>query len=200
MEITTPMLVDDTDFGLTSKEANRDFLENTLRKKPSIKKVGSIKLLKKDTVLPVYQSGGDSDEGYYWSDNQDQIVWLVKFRKWRRNWFPGADKKVLTQVALWRDDTPLLPTDFASKMFFRFILKRHKVVMSDNKEHTDRGMRFWKRRLTEALQKGYKVFFVDLNTQQSDEISSYDQMDLFFQKAWGKERSKMNFRWIIAEK
>lgn len=196
METATPMLMDDTDFGLTSKEANRNFLENTLRKKSSAKKVGSIKLLKKDTVLPVYQTGGDSDEGYYWSEYEDQIVWLVKYHKWRRNWFPGPEHKLLTQVALWRDDTPLLPVDFASKMFFGFILKKHEVVMSD-KEQTSRGARFWKRRLTEALQKGLQVAFVDLNSQKYEVISSVEDLAKYFDKAWSRDRAKMNFRWII---
>lgn len=196
METATPMLMDDTDFGLTSKEANRNFLENTLRKKSSAKKVGSIKLLKKDTVLPVYQTGGDSDEGYYWAEHENSIVWLVKYRKWRRNWFPDGSK-LLTQVALWRDDeTALLPHDFAAKMFFGFILKRHGMVMSD-KEQTERGARFWKRRLVEALEKGLHVAFVDLSNQQLQFVKTPEVMNDLFKEAWSRDRANMNFRWII---
>jgi hypothetical protein len=188
--------IEDTDFGLTSEEKNSKFLEK-LRSKPSIKQVGKAKLVKKGVEVPLYNSGADGDNGYYWAEYEDKLLWLVKYRIIKKPWLPEeANHRSVSQVALWRDDGILLPSSFTSKMFFGFVLRRHKAVLSD-KEQTEAGKRFWLRRLSEAAERNYKVALVNFNTQQVVRITSPDDLEEKVKEAWGTHKRYQAFRWLI---
>lgn len=190
--LAIPQQVDDTDFGLSNLEPNAAFLKK-LHQKTSLKKVSTVTVVSKKVVLPVYKTGDSEDNGYYWVEYEGQILWLVKFKLFRRDWLPVP---AVSQVALWRDDSMFLPSAFTKKMFFDFVLKRHKAVLSD-KEQTPAGERFWKRRLREALDKRLNIAFVNFNDQTLKQIESLEELNELGSLAWGRDRSKQNFRWII---
>lgn len=191
LENATPKYVDDTDFGLGREVPNAQFLAK-LEAKPSKKKVGTVHLANKKK-LPVFESGGNEDNGYYWVANEGRLVWLVKFKRIKNSWLP---MHAVTQVMLWRDDDEILAANFTSKMFFDFVLAKHAAVISD-KEQTEAGERFWKRRLVEAMQKQLAVAFVDFNRQTVDQIESLDELRDVFKVAWGPDKKHIGFRWMI---
>ncbi len=190
--IASPQQVDDTDFGLSNEVSNKDFLLK-LKKKSSVKKVGSVTLLSK-RKLPIFNTGAQEDNGYYWVEDSGKIIWLVKYKKLRRNWLPTVS--VLTQVLLWRDLDSALPGNFTRLMFFNFIFKRHPAILSD-KEHTPHGERFWRLRLAEAFKKNLNIALINLDKQESIQVTSADELVALFKKAWGPARENQRFRWII---
>lgn len=186
-----PQLVDPTDFNLNNKTSNSKFLLD-LRKKPSKKKVGSLKLRNKQMV-PIWQSGGLNDKGYFWIEFQDHLVWLVKFELLRRTWLP---KQSTTQVALWRGGSVLLPRATSSKLFFTIVFKRTGCMLSDRLQ-TEEGKRFWLDRMGDAIEDGLHVGLADFDNQTVTEVSTVDEINDLANISWGLEPKFRNKRWMI---
>ncbi len=186
-----PQLVDPTEFNLEDKKANQKLL-NDLQSKSSKKRVGTLKL-KDGSTVPIWNSGGPNDKGYFWIEFQNLIVWLVKFEVIHRAWLP---KKYTTQVALWRGGTVILPSHTSSKLFFSIVFKRTGCMMSDRIQTVD-GKRYWTARLGDAIGKGLKVALVDFSKKSIQELNSIQEIHELEDLAWGNMRSNQNLRWMI---
>lgn len=191
-ELAAPQFVEDTDFGLTNITANQRFLQKLESKKSRVE-AGTVKLVS-GLELPINATGTNQREGYYWISYEGLIIWIAKFKKFQFSWM--LVRIQISQVLLWRDPTPRLPDAFTTHMFFNFVLKRHKCVLSD-KEQTPAGQRFWIRRMQEALRKNLRVALVDFNTQSYEEVTDREHLAELVKRGWGDERSYQNKRWLI---
>lgn len=194
-EVAAPMVIPDIDFDtsfVTDETRNRAFLK-TLRSKTK-RIVGHLPSIA-GASTPVAKTG-DGHNGYYFVEYDNKIVVLIQYQASKIKLLNNL--RVITQVALWKDDDFAIPSDFSSRLFFDIVLKDNGALLSD-KHQTRYGMKFWQRRLIEALDKSKQVIYWDSSVGEATEVDSIVQLQVLFRLSWSSEKASAKLRWVIME-
>ena len=190
----SPQLDNDMDFGLSEVEDNRNEAKKYLAKTPV-----EIYEESDDEILARY---GKTDNGQIvyikYKTDRPEIFYLVEFEKVK---LKGV-KKMVYQSAVWRHDNN--QGGMASKIFFDKIFELHDSICSDSLQTKD-GMKFWKARMSEALDKGYHIglwdsFDEEINWFDSTKESYRDWSERNYAFAWSKTEEKATYRFVISKK
>ena len=192
LEITsTPLLIPPQSFNMDIPGVNMDRTAG-LESRKAKRKIGSVKTAL-GTSLPIMEVKDSPTQFHYWIPIGDRAIWWVQLSKSKPDWLPV---RPVTQIALWKDRNYTFVEHLTQKMFFEFILKRNKSVMSDSMQTND-GRIFWQRRVVEALIRGINVAFLDFKTQEMVTIEHASELEELFKKSWGKRTFHKNYRWMI---
>lgn len=72
--------------------------------------------------------------------------------------------KTFTQVMLWRNKASAIAQGKTKEVFFDYLIKKNKKAILSDREQTENGRDFWISRMGWAVENGYKVGFVHMNT------------------------------------
>ena len=190
-ETAAPALVDSTTYGLDNPLKNKKLLAS-LKKKPSL--VIGILSSRSDEHLELHRTG--KEEGFIYAEYKEEIGVFIQYHTYHYSFLPV---KSITQTKLWRNKKLPVSNDFSPSLFFRIILKQTGAVLSD-KDHTDDGVEFWKRRTAEALHKGMHVALVNFGSKSYEEITSPKLLEEKLDEVWGGGLQKQQYqqlRWLI---
>lgn len=173
-----PSLCDSTDFGLTSEEKNKEFLQKLMKRK--------VEILESDDKSVLYYTGSE-DGGYYFlvSTKEQLLVYVSQYKKKR---VIIDDIHTITQVCVWRAigfDLPML-TGIVRRVIFQYYIPRMHRLMSDRIQ-TERGRDLWLDLLGIALSRGLHVAIIDFNAKKMLEIDSKAELrlyDSYINKLW----------------
>jgi len=143
--------------------------------------------------MEVIQSGSDNDQGFYWIEHADQLIWLVKFETIRKTWLPC---KATTQVALWRTGHIAFIEGATKTLFFNVVLPRTGCVLSDRLQ-TEDGRRFWTARLRDALNLDFNIALANFDRHEVASVTTFRQVFELSAAAWGDAKTHQNKRWLI---
>lgn len=127
-----------------------------------------------------------------------KIVYLIQTIKESIPHFGSA----VCQIKLWRDDSSLLVQGVTKKMFFDVLLNNNGVIVSDSVQTND-GMKFWIRRLADAINLHKKVYLVNTKTKELHEYNPKERYDTWINglknKAWGSGSNFSDWRFVISK-
>lgn len=145
---------------------------------------------------PVYKTG-NGQEGYYFVESNGLVVVLIQYKASRIKKLENL--QVVTQIALWKDEEFTVPHQFSSDLFFDIVLKDNGAVLSDSRQ-THYDMRFWKRRLIEALtEKNKVIYYWDSNKGEATKIQERIELDALFRLSWSTEKFASKLRWVVID-
>lgn len=193
LDLAAPMIIPPTSFDISAlvDEAQNKLWLKSLRKK--IVKVAGYLPSIAGARTPVYKTG-NGQQGYYFVEYDNKTVVLVQYQRSKIKKLNNLP--VITQIALWKDDDFSVPADFSSRLFFDVVLADNGALLSDKKQ-TEYGMRFWKRRLIEALDKDKAVYFWNANKGSVQRINSIVELQTMYRVSWSSEKAAAKLRWIV---
>lgn len=111
--------------------------------------------------------------------------------------------KTVTQIALWaNEDTPLPSVGGESTIkwtFFRYLLPKTGTMAADSTQTRD-GMVFWKRRISEAMDRGLRTLVVIRDQGKVIEVASMQDLDRMSDIVWGRNSHHEYRRAFITQK
>lgn len=192
VSVSMPELIEDTSFDLDD-DASRKELFTKLTNKLSVERIGSYK------GLEFYATGRSSNEGYWFLLNKrgTDLAYVCRFITL------GASSmqfkaKVVTQIAVWRNYNYAESRAFPAYIFFRMLLPKYGVVMSDSQQTND-GRKFWQSRMLDALHKGLFVYTFDQNTRDLNRLHNTDDIDDAAPYLWKKDPKFRTRRVLISQ-
>ena len=111
-----------------------------------------------------------------------RVIYDMRFEY---NYYKFLNQKIVSQVRVWRDRKTSASKNIAEKIFFEYLLPVHKVVATD-KEQSLYGKSFWELRISEAFEKGYNVYYIDvMKPRKLIRIESDNDFEANYKSAWG---------------
>ena len=190
----TPTLVKDTDFMLGDKKHNNEEAIRYLKKTPVE--------IYKETEDVLFARYGNTDNGVIvYIANKRERATINYFVEFEKVIVKNVNKSVF-QSSVWRNSGAGL-SNITSDIFYNVLFKFNDSICSDEFQTND-GMRFWKDRIADAIQKGY---YVGLWDSFDEEIDWFDSKKESFQKwtdrvydfAWDKTPEKASYRFFISK-
>ena len=192
VSVSMPELIADTSFDLDD-DVTRKELFAKLTNKSSMERIGAYK------GLEFYATGRKSNEGYWFLLNKrgDDLAHVCRFVTL------GASSvqfktKVVTQIAVWRNYNYAESRSFPAYIFFKMLLPKYGVVMSDSQQTND-GRKFWQSRMLDALHKGLSLYSFDQNTRELKRMHSVDDVNDAAPYLWKKDPKFRTRRVLISQ-
>ena len=150
----SPQRVPPTNFIFDKGDKNRAFAAKMLKKE-----VGNP--LEDTPEYRLFQTGNARNGWLVMVNKQDgRTDFAMRFTAGSRSWLPSF---VSANVG-WVDRAKTHTAGLVSRMFFDHLLKKFGTVVSDRKQ-TPSGEGFWRRQMSEAVTRGYRVGLSNMNTQ-----------------------------------
>ena len=89
--------------------------------------------------------------------------------------------RYVNQAMVWLDKTYSPAKGLPKRVFFDQLVKKYDTVLTDSIQ-TWNGRAFWMRRLQEAFQKGFNVYFVDLERNKVEKLEDFADISKFNEK------------------
>jgi hypothetical protein len=187
-----PELIEDTSFDLDDETVRKNLLSRLLDKS-SMELVGTYK------GLNFYVTGRNSNGGYWFllDKTGSDLAYVCRFVTLGASSMQFKSK-VITQVAVWRNFDVYVSRAFPAYIFFRMLLPKYGVVMTDNQQTKD-GRRFWQARMGDALHKGLFVYTFDQNTRDLHRLHNTDDIDDAAPYLWKKDPKFRTRRVLISQ-
>jgi len=125
-------------------------------------------------------------------DSKKKLAYLVQFKLDR---FFG--KRGVTQIKLWRDLTYSQLNELPHELFFQYLMPMADCIVTD-RQQTEAGQSFWKKRIGEAFAKGLHVYALDLNTKKAPELS-IEEFRATQDNYWGDQPKYQALRLAISK-
>ena len=184
-----PQLIPDDDFGMSDEAHRQQYARMLLSLTPQ-------KTIESTTGYELARAGSGNRFYFFMLEKpKARLVYFVKCDLANVK-FIGP---VVTQVALWRDDTSLAVRGITDKVF-GMLLREWPTVMSDEQQ-TGSGRSFWVRQLAEAAGRGHRVGLADMSAQTVDWRNSdqpYPEWIAERRTAWSDQASAQNLRFVIS--
>ena len=178
---------------------------NFIFDKPDMNRAFAAKMLKKEVGPPLedtpeyrlFLTGGARNGWLIMVNKQDQRTdFAMRFTTGSRSWLPAF---VSANVG-WVDRAKAHTAGLVSRMFFDYFLKKFGTVVSDRKQ-TPSGEGFWRRQMSDAVTRGFRVGLSNMNTQAIawfDPKAGESLTDwLDHQDAYGNENRYQAKRFVI---
>lgn len=137
---------------------------------------------------------GLGENGYIYFALEDKILYLVRYKRER---ISLIDRIAVTQFLVWSDKRFIHTQGLAAKVFFEFLLKKHKIIVSDYQQ-TLAGMRFWQNRLKEAFDKQLNVYSLDSRYLKVNKVQNWLDLGKYTQH-WREDKLGKFYRFAISE-
>ena len=192
VSVSMPELIEDTSFDLDDETVRKNLLSRLLDKS-SMELVGTYK------GLNFYVTGRNSNGGYWFllDKTGSDLAYVCRFVTLGASSMQFKSK-VITQVAVWRNFDVYVSRAFPAYIFFRMLLPKYGVVMTDNQQTKD-GRRFWQARMGDALHKGLFVYTFDQNTRDLHRLHNTDDIDDAAPYLWKKDPKFRTRRVLISQ-
>jgi hypothetical protein len=137
--------------------------------KPDKNRAFAAKMLKKEVGKPLEDTPayrlfltGDARNGWIVMINKQDLRtdFAMRFRTGSRSWLPAF----VSANVEWVDRAKSHTVGLVSRMFFDYLLNEFGTVVGDRKQ-TPSGEGFWRRQMSDAVTRGYRVGLSNMNTQ-----------------------------------
>lgn len=184
-----PQMVNPTQFKLNDDAFNQNHLK---RKKVIIDSSDDYDIIK---------TGNNNNRSIILYDKNNMLIdYWVRFKRFG---FKSIGGSFITQTQIWRRDGSPWVQGITRKMFFDYLLKHNKAIMSDSMQTVD-GKRFWIDRMAEATSRGLYIGLANLNLKQIEwfegNSSNYRNWIKSKDSAWGEAEGKQALRFVIANR
>ncbi len=142
--------------------------------------------------IPVYLTRFKGKDTLY-AEFQDQIVYFMTMGI---KTYDLVNRSCVTQLLVWKQKTvPFELDDLPMNIFFDFLVKRYKNVLSDSQQ-TEGGSRFWINRIKESIQKGINVYYCDFVKKTIEKVDR-NNLQNFISLAWSTAKIDRSKRFLI---
>lgn len=138
---------------------------------------------------------GLGENGYIYFATDESIKYLVRYKKERVSLI---DKFAVTQFLVWADRNFSRSRGLATKVFFDFLLKKHKIIVSDYEQTLD-GKRFWQNRIGDAFDRNLHVYLLDSRHNKVHKIKDEVDLDTNYTQHWREDKLGKFYRFAISE-
>lgn len=192
VSVSMPELIEDTQFDLDDPVVRKELFKK-LTAKDSCEKVGAYK------GMDFYATGRNSNEGYWFLLNKagDDLAYVCRFKTLGAS-APHFKSKVATQVAIWRNYGVADSRAFPTYIFFKMLLPKYGIMMSDSQQTND-GRKFWQSRMLDAMHKGLYVYTFDQMTRALRRLQSSYDLDSNANYLWSKDPKQRTRRALISQ-
>jgi hypothetical protein len=181
-----PEIVGATQFGLDVPKVNIQFARDLLSDKRTkvLDIINGNKLVQKGHEIILIDDS---------NPNVPKILYFVKFIVKKINYI----KRNSAQVAVWRTSGSSA-IGIASKIFFNYILPITGCIVTDIYQTLD-GQKFWEDRISDALDAGLYVYFIDVMppNRKIVPILNFDDLHQLKDQIWGAGQKFHERRVII---
>jgi hypothetical protein len=124
-------------------------------------------------VMLVYEPNGE--EVYIGVDHKE--LKIVYYMMYEVNHDPLVGRYV-SQAMVWLDKSYAPARGLPKKIFFDQLVKKYDTILTDSIQ-TWNGRAFWMRRLQEAFQKGFNVYYVNLDNDSIEKLEEFADIPRF---------------------
>ena len=185
----SPQMVCDTEFGMDDLHKNKKTAAHLISQKK--------KILKQYKGATLYRVG---NKIFLYEERTSKILFFSQFEK--KKYGKIGDTLVIQQRCLWSSGAAAYEENLASEIFFKTLLKETGTITSDQQQ-TMSGMRFWDKKIVQAMKKGFHVYYVNLmqpfehikitSPEQYAELRSTHEI-------WGDDEKHKARRMVISKK
>ena len=132
-------------------------------------------------------------------NDHPQIAYIVKFKT---EFYRFLGRKCAQQFIIWRNTKDYITINLAKNIFFDKLLHNYDTMITDGMQTAD-GRRFWDIRITEALQLGVLVYYINLlpNREITQIHNDIEYRNLVANKEiWGDAQKHQGRRLVITTK
>ena len=116
---------------------------------------------------------------FLYEEQRASILYLVRYRRVELSKLPSGARQVL----VWRSSLDATTTNIAQHVFWRYLFKRFRVLVSDSQQ-SEKGRSFWQYQVQYALAHGHSVTLVNTNDQTTHKITSPQELGRMQDKVW----------------